>query len=137
MTAKIVIGLGWGDEGKGITTDYLCSQAVNPIVIRFSGGQQAGHTVMYDGKKHTFSNYGAGSLRGVPSYFTEHTSIYLNTMENERIILEKMGVTPKLTVHPLAKMTTPYDVAYNRLWEKRLGHGSVGLGIAATHKRHN
>lgn len=138
MQANIVIGLGFGDEGKGITTDYLCSQASDtPIVIRFSGGQQAGHTVMLGEKKHVHSNYCSGTLRGIKSYFTEHCSIYLNTMLEERKVLQEKGVTPKLYVHPLAKLTTPYDVAYNRVMERKLGHGSCGLGIAATMKRHN
>jgi adenylosuccinate synthase len=84
MNAKIVVGLGFGDEGKGITTDWLCSQNQKSIVIRFSGGQQAGHTVMIgDDKKHIHSNYGSGTLRGVPSYFSEHCSIYLPTLWTE------------------------------------------------------
>src|SRR5687768_7319484 len=137
MNAKIVVGLGFGDEGKGRTVDDLCTQAKNPLVIRFSGGQQAGHTVMIDGKKHVHSNFGAGTLRGVPSYFTEHCSIYLNTLVREREVLQSKGVVPHLTVHPLAKITTPYDVAWNRASEKKVRHGSCGLGIAATMKRHN
>lgn len=137
MNAKIVLGLGFGDEGKGLTTDYLCSTCPNPIVIRFSGGQQAGHTVILDGKKHVHSNFGSGALRGVPSYFSEHTSIYLPTFARERHTLSKLGLNPKLYVHPFAKLTTPYDVAYNRATERVVNHGSVGLGIAATMKRHN
>ena len=135
MKTSIVLGCGFGDEGKGITTDYLCSQASNPIVVRFSGGQQAGHTVMLDGKKHIHSSYGAGTLRGVPSYFSEHTTIYPNSIESERLYLKHLGIEPKLYVHPMANLTTPFDVAWNRVTEKRLGHGSCGLGIAATMKR--
>jgi adenylosuccinate synthase len=136
MNAQIVIGLGFGDEGKGLTTDLLVQRANNPIVVRFSGGQQAGHTVKVGDKRHVHSNYGSGTLRGVPSYFTEDTCIYLNTISNERHKLLKMGINPKLYVHPLAKVTTPYDVAWNRLTEKTNNHGSVGLGIGATMKRH-
>ncbi len=136
MDAKIVIDLGFGDAGKGLTTDYLCSVSKNPIVIRFSGGQQAGHTVMVDGKKHVHSSYGSGALRGVPSYFSEHTSIYLPNILRERSELLKKRVRPELFIHPLAKVTTPFDVAYNRALEEIVGHGSVGIGIAATMKRH-
>lgn len=135
MEAKIVIGLGFGDEGKEITTDFLCSLSPDPLVIRFSGGQQAGHTVMLGGKKHVHSSYGSGTLRGVPTYFSEHTTIYPVVMERERRILEKKGIKPKLFVHPFANLTSPYDVAWNRDREKRLGHGSCGLGIGATMKR--
>ncbi len=137
MKASIVIGLGYGDEGKGITTDSLCLQEPdNSIVIRFSGGQQAGHTVIKDGIKHIHSNYGSGTLRGVPSYFSEHCTIYLNTMDEEKHVLKRKGIIPKLFIHPLAKLTTPYDVAYNRLTERENNHGSCGLGVGATMKRH-
>lgn len=135
MKASIVVGLGFGDEGKGITTDHLCSQSKNPLVIRFSGGQQAGHTVMIEGKKHVHSSFGSGTLRGVPSFFSEHTTIYPNTMYNEKLVLEAKGIQPTLYVHPLANLTTPYDVAWNRVTEQRNGHGSCGLGISATMKR--
>ena len=81
---KIVIGLGYGDEGKGRTVDYLCSQNPNSIVVRFSGGQQAGHTVMTNGIKHIFSNYGAGTLQGCPTYISEHATIYPLTMLMEQ-----------------------------------------------------
>jgi adenylosuccinate synthase len=132
---SIVLGLGYGDEGKGLTTDYLCSQAKNPIVIRFSGGQQAGHTVMVDDKKHIHSNFGAGTLRGVPSYFSEHTTIYPTTILREMKVLEDKGITPKLTIHPLAKITTPYDVYANRNDSDNCNHGTCGLGVGKTMKR--
>jgi adenylosuccinate synthase len=131
--AKIVVGCGWGDEGKGLTVDNLCKR--ESLVVRFSGGQQAGHTVMRDGKKHVFSNFGAGTLQGKSTYFTEHTSIYLNTLVNEKAVLNNLGINPTLFVHPLAMMTTPYDVLWNRLTEAINQHGSCGLGVAATMKR--
>jgi adenylosuccinate synthase len=135
ITAKIVIGLGYGDEGKGITTDYLCSQAKNPIVIRFSGGQQAGHTVMTNGMKHIHSNFGAGTLRGIPSYFSEHTVFYPATIAREMKVLNDKGISTRLVLHPLAKMTTPYDVFDNRADSNNLKDGSCGLGISKTMKR--
>ena len=136
METKVVIGLGWGDEGKGITTDYLCQKNhSSKIVVRFSGGQQAGHNVVIDGVSHVHSNYGSGTLRGVPSYFSEHCTIYPLTMWREKKILKDKGITPKLVIHPLAMVTTPFDVAYNRITERKLCHGSCGLGISATIKR--
>ena len=135
MRVSIIVGLGFGDEGKGITTDYLCSNAKKPIVIRHNGGQQAGHTVMLDGKKHVFSNYGSGSLRGAPTYLSKYCTFFLNTMQNERDKLMNLGITPELFIHPLAKVTTPYDVAWNR-WNNSHGHGTVGLGVGATMHRH-
>ena len=59
MKGSIVLGLNFGDEGKGLTTSFLCSKVENPIVVRFNGGHQAGHTVVIEGKRHVFSNMGA------------------------------------------------------------------------------
>ena len=135
MKANIVVGLGFGDEGKGITTDFLCSKAINPIAIRYSGGQQAGHTVMLDDKKHIHSNFASGTLRGVPSYFTEHTVFYPATIARELKVLKDKGIKPRLVIHPLAKMTTPWDVLDNRADAENLSNGSCGLGINKTMKR--
>lgn len=138
MGAQIVVGLGFGDEGKGNFTSYLCDEhkTEKPLVIRFSGGQQAGHTVMYKGKKHIFSNYGSGTLQGVPTHISEHCSFYLNTMAVEREILKRnFNIDPVLSIHPLAMVTTPYDVAFGRIRELSVKHGSCGLGIGTTAAR--
>lgn len=135
MKASIIIGAQFGDEGKGVVTDFLSSFKHNPIVVRFSGGQQAGHTVIRDGIKHIHSNYGSGTLLGVGTYLTEDTTFYLPTMFREREVLMSKGIIPShVYVHPLARITTPYDVAYNRLFQPK-DHGTCGLGVGATNKR--
>lgn len=136
MKAHIVLGMQFGDEGKGRTVDYLTSHSPNPIVVRFSGGQNCGHTVVKDGIKHIFGNFGSGTLRGAPSYFSEHCCIYLNAISREKEILEEKGFTPDLYVHPLTKMTTPYDIVFNQILERKNNHGSCGVGIGTTMKRH-
>jgi adenylosuccinate synthase len=136
MKAKIVVGLGFGDEGKGMTTSSLCLSDKYKIVVRFSGGQQAGHTVYNNETQHICSNYGAGVLSGIPTYFTEHTTVYPNTIYRETLVLREKGIeTPTLIVHPLTKITTPSDVAYNRVMERKKRHGSCGLGVGATMDR--
>lgn len=135
MKAHIVLGLTFGDEGKGHFVDYLVGLNHNSMVVRFSGGQQCGHAVIRNGIKHVFSNFGSGTIQNVPSYFSEHTTIFLNTLKNERNILNDKGLNPILYVHPLAKLTTPYDVAYNRVISRQNGHGSCGLGIGQTMHR--
>jgi adenylosuccinate synthase len=132
---KIVIGLGYGDEGKGRTVDFLCAQTPDSIVVRFSGGQQCGHTVMIEDKKHIFSNFGSGTLRGCTTYFSEHTTIYPTTLFKEMNILGELGHEPKLTIHPLANLTTPFDVLANRACEDNLSHGTCGLGVGKTMHR--
>lgn len=137
---KIVIGLGYGDEGKGLTTSYLCSITENPLVIRFNGGHQAGHTVVYNGKRHVFSNFGAGTLQGAPSYWNKDCTIFPRAIVNEYNTLGEFGdvPTPILYVHPLCPVTTPYDFHANQQEEDQRGkdrHGSVGTGFGKTIQR--
>lgn len=132
MANKAVIGLGFGDEGKGLFTDYLCSQSINPLVIRFSGGQQAGHTVVSNGIRHVFSNFGAGTLKGAPSYFSKFCTIDPIGIVNELSVLLDKGVNPLLFIDTRCAVTTPYDVRYNQHNNK---HGSCGVGVGATINR--
>lgn len=150
MKAQIVIDTSFGDGGKGLTVDNLCRQAVrrseSVAVVRFSGGQQCGHTVIRDGVKHVFSTYGSGTLQGIPTYYTEHATMSLDATIVEYCKLRNLGLTPALYFHPQTRLTTPYDVAYNRAKESaafahgRAGdarHGSCGMGVGATLKRHD
>lgn len=133
--AQIVIGLGFGDEGKGITTDFLAQQTPESVVIRFSGGQQAAHTVMIDNRKHVHSSFASGALRGLPSYYTEHCTIHPLFLFNEMAELKVKNGNTELHIHPLAKVTTPFDVWQNRTNSKNLEHGTCGKGVGATMKR--
>ena len=108
----------------------------NTIVVRFSGGQQSGHTVKIGKQMHTHSNFGAGSLRGKPSYFSEHCTMYPVTMMRERkVLIEKTGHLPKVYYHPMTMVTTPFDRYANRNCEETKEHGTCGLGIGKTMKR--
>jgi len=131
LKCSVVIDLGFGDAGKGLTTNFLASQQPNKsLVIRFSGGHQVGHTVKNDTHTHTFSNFGAGTLQGVPTYYSQHTTLFPPGILEEGNYLK--NYKPKLYVHPLAMITTMYDIAYNRAIEKQNLHGSCGLGFGAT-----
>jgi adenylosuccinate synthase len=62
MKTRIVTGLGFGDEGKGRVTSYLCSLAARPLVVRYCGGHNAGHTVVINGQRQFFwFGYPAGN----------------------------------------------------------------------------
>jgi len=130
-----VIGLGFGDEGKGLTTDYLCSKAKNPLVVRFSGGQQAGHTVHLDGVRHVFSNFGSGTMRGIPTYWSEFCIVDPIGIVNELQILEEKGFSPVLLIDSKCPVTTPYDAYKNQKEEEVNQHGSCGVGIGTTMAR--
>ncbi|MEY4933657.1 MAG: hypothetical protein RIS64_16 [Bacteroidota bacterium] len=141
---QIVIGTGFGDEGKGLATDYLCAQNQQNIektlVTRFNGGHQAGHTVvMADGKRHVFSCFGAGTLRGCPSYWSQFCTFSPASVRNEWNALNALNINPLLYVDGLCAVTTHYDMAWNRLSEFQRGgdkHGSCGVGFGATIERH-
>ncbi len=127
----IVLGLGYGDEGKGLTTSYLCSRSKNPIVVRFNGGHQAGHTVVYEGKRHIFSGFGSGSLQGVPTFWSNFCTFYPPSFLREY----KMLPNPVIFVDPMCPVTTPFDILKNRRTEdfrKGERHGSVGMGFGET-----
>lgn len=139
MKTYIVIGIGYGDEGKGITVDNLAKVSKNPIVIRFSGGQQCGHTVFHtEDKMHIHNSYGSGALRGVPSYISGHCTMYLNRIVIETKTLNKIvgPAKSKLMINGFAKVTTPYDVVFNRIRERKTQHGSTGWGMGSTMHRH-
>lgn len=132
--SKVVLGLGFGDEGKGLTTSFLCSQTKNPLVVRFNGGQQAGHTVVYEGKRHVFSSFGSGTLQGVPTYWSKYCTFDPCAFVKEHEVLH-LSNNPQVYVHPLCPVTTPFDVFHNRKTEKEKKHGSVGMGFGATIQR--
>lgn len=80
---KVVIGANFGDEGKGLMTDYFCNKLSadgSVLNIRHNGGAQAGHTVVTpDDKRHVFSHFGAGSFNShVATYLSEDYSLRQN-----------------------------------------------------------
>lgn len=131
--SKVILGLCFGDEAKGLTTSWLCSQTPNPLVVRFNGGHQAGHTVVYEGKRHVFSGIGSGALQVVPTYWSKYCTFYPPSFMREYDMLA--GYAPKVFVNPLCPVTTPFDIDYNRNMEKVKKHGSVGMGFGATIQR--
>lgn len=130
-----VIGLGFGDEGKGVTVNSLCQNLNNPLVIRYSGGQQAGHTVtLPGGKSHVFSNFGSGTLRGIPSYWSQYCTFDPVGVVNEYNVLGQKGIIPKLYIDKRCPITTPYEKMRNR-FSDAMEHGTCGVGVGATFAR--
>ena len=134
----IVVGLGFGDEGKGAVVDALCHDRPTTAVIRFNGGAQAAHNVVADGRHHTFSQYGSGTLAGVPTHLSHHVLVEPIALATETRELEALGVPDPLdtlTIDADALLTTPLHIAANRAREDARGdgrHGSCGKGIGET-----
>jgi adenylosuccinate synthase len=137
--AIITVGLGFGDEGKGATVDFLARALDADLVVRYCGGSQAGHNVeLPDGRQHTFSQFGAGTFAGAKTYLSQHVVIHPGALVAEAEHLEMLGVRrplERLFVHPGALVTTELTQAINRLRELARGaarHGSCGHGIGET-----
>lgn len=137
--AYAVIGSGYGDEGKGLFTDYLSNKVETSIVVRFNGGAQAGHTVTYKELKHVFGHFGSNSFLDNATTFLSHFYV-VNPMVfiKEKQELESKKTTPTVVVNENCYVTTPFDIAVNQwLEEKRSDgrHGSCGLGFGETIER--
>jgi adenylosuccinate synthase len=122
----VVIGSQWGDEGKGKITDYLAKKT--DVVVRSQGGNNAGHTIIINGKKF--------ALHLIPSgVFNPHI---INVMANGMVInplalveeismLEKEGIKDfKLYISNRAHVVMPYHIELDALYEEMKGDKAVG-----------
>ena len=139
-TADIVIGAGYGDEGKGLTTDWLCARTSKPALgVRFNGGAQAGHTVQTaNGTRHVFGHFTSATLGGSPTYLSRFFVCHPIAFRNEYNALKTLGVTPEVNIDPRAMVTTPYDIMVNHAVERARAdarHGSCGMGFGETIER--
>ena len=89
IVIDIVVGLGWGDEGKGATVDALVASRGVGNTLRFNGGHQAAHNVIADGVHHTFSTFGSGALAGAASWIGPRCTIDPLAAVNEQRALSR------------------------------------------------
>lgn len=132
--AIIVVGLGFGDEGKGAVVDSLVAKTRASLVVRFNGGAQAAHHVVTpDGREHCFSQLGAGSFHGAATHLSRYT--ILEPLGFARELRTFPGDKPKWTVDPRALVIAPVQRFMNIMREKARGldkHGTCGMGIGET-----
>ena len=131
MNSNMVVGLGFGDEGKGLVTNFLCKESPNSLVVRYSGGQQAGHTVVHNGKRHVFANFGSGTLNGNPTYWSKYCTFDPIGFLNELYVLKSLGVRPIIYIDRNCPITTPFEKKISTLDK----NGTCGVGVGATWKR--
>lgn len=140
-SATVIIGAGFGDEGKGLLTDFHAAPfGADCIVARFNGGAQAGHTVVTpDGRWHVFSHLASGTLVGAATFLSRHFVSNPLLFRREKIELEKLGVVaPAVFADERGLVTTPYDMLANQFAEISRGigkHGSCGIGFGETIER--
>ena len=144
----IIAGLGYGDEGKGTTVDWLVRRYApghgrQTVVVRYNGGAQAAHNVVLPcGTHHTFSQFGSGTLAGAATFLSHHMIVNPSTMLVETDVLSTLphpisigDPLSRVHVDERALVTTRFHVAANRIRELVVGrgsHGSCGMGVHET-----
>lgn len=139
-TAKIIIGANFGDEGKGLITDYFANQVKKQqqscLVVCHNGGSQKGHTVVSSsGFRHVFHHFGSGSFAGAATYLASKFIVNPILFSKELAELKRKGVSVTCFVNQNCRVTTPFDMMLNQIVEEYRGtrkHGSCGLGIFET-----
>jgi adenylosuccinate synthase len=141
-TSFVVIGLGYGDEGKGACVDSLVRKHKVPYVLRFNGGPQAAHNVVSpEGIHHCFSQLGAGTLVPGTKTILSHYMLVnpLSLLEESKCLTEK-GITDsldRLMIDRNCPVITPFNSLLNKIIEISRNdgrHGSCGAGVGLTQK---
>ncbi len=134
---KVIIGANFGDEGKGLMSDYFAAEAAaqgrRALVVCSNGGAQRGHTVKSpDGERHVFHHFGSGTLAGadtwLPRYYILNPIMFMDEYE-------QLKRCPKVYIDKDSPVTTPFDMIVNQIIEQHRGnarHGSCGVGIWET-----
>ncbi len=130
----ILIGLQWGDEGKGKVIDYLCRSS--DVIVRFQGGNNAGHTVVVKGEKFVFHLIPSGLLRkGKVCVIGNGVVVDPNILIEEINSLKAKGINvspSNLKISPLCHIIMPYHRIMDALREKgrmsKIGTTKRGIG---------
>lgn len=142
MHSHIVVGLAFGDEGKGSWVDHLCRLHNIKTVVRFNGGAQALHHVTTEsGVTHGFSQFGSHSfIPGAKTLLSRYMLIEPLGLFHEAQQLQKIGVDSPLRtlfVSDEAPIIPYTNLLLNRIMESFRGsgrHGSCGFGIGLTQR---
>ena len=126
MSSVVVVGTQWGDEGKGKITDYLAEKA--EVIARYQGGNNAGHTIVFSGKKY--------KLHLIPSgiFYGDKVCVIGNGMVvdpqalvQELEYLHGHGVsTANLKISSRAHVILPYHLKLDSLEEESKGSNKIG-----------
>src|SRR5665647_3831057 len=126
MAAVVLIGSQWGDEGKGKITDFLAEKA--NVVVRYQGGNNAGHTVVVNGEEFKLHLIPSGIL------YSDKTCVIGNgVVIDPKVLLEELGYlekrgikTGKLLISSNAQVIMPYHWVLDGLEEEARGEHKIG-----------
>ena len=127
-----VIGLQFGDEGKGKIVDYLAKDF--DIVARFSGGSNAGHTVVFDRKKIRFHLLPSGVLRGKTGLLGNGMVINLVKLKEEVEKIRELGIKEKILISSRAHVVTKFHEIIDSQEDKIIGIGTTKQGIGPAYE---
>ena len=137
MACVIIVGTQWGDEGKGKIVDLLTERA--DAVVRYQGGNNAGHTVMFGNKTFVTHLIPSGILSKTTSILGNGVVIDLAELIKEIEELEQLGITVDNHLHisDRAQLVMPWHKTFDRLGEEQKGKnkiGTTGRGIGPAYK---
>jgi adenylosuccinate synthase len=136
MPAVVIVGAQWGDEGKGKATDLIAGRIDH--VVKFNGGNNAGHTVVIGNEKYALHLLPSGILtEGVVPVIANGVVIDLEVLFEELDALTSRGIdVSKLRVSANAHVITSYHRTLDKVTERFLGKrqiGTTGRGIGPTY----
>ncbi|HVE99274.1 MAG TPA: adenylosuccinate synthase [Mycobacteriales bacterium] len=136
MPAVVLVGAQWGDEGKGKATDLLGDRL--DYVVRYNGGNNAGHTVVIGTEKYALHLLPTGILTPtIVPVIGNGVVVDLDVLFSELDLLDARGIdTSRLVVSANAHVITPYHTAIDKVVERFLGAarlGTTGRGIGPTY----
>ncbi len=139
MSVTSVVGLQWGDEAKGKIVDFLTDS--HEVVVRYQGGNNAGHTVKFDGETYKLSLLPTGILRpGVTAVIGNGLVVNPEALLKEMKSLTDRGVRVdggNLLVSDRAHVILPYHIVEDKVFEQRRGDnaiGTTGRGIGTCYR---
>ncbi|MHA1638242.1 MAG: adenylosuccinate synthase [Candidatus Thorarchaeota archaeon] len=134
MQNLVVVGLQWGDEGKGKLVDFLSDKF--DIVARFQGGSNAGHTVIIGDVVHKFRIIPTGAIRGKKVVIGNGVVVDPTVLLKEIDALQTAGIDVDLLLSDRAHLITPYQIELDGLQETAKGKQKIGTtkrGIGPTY----
>ena len=137
MACLIIVGTQWGDEGKGKIVDLLTERA--DAVVRYQGGNNAGHTVMFGEQTFILHLLPSGILRKTTSILGNGVVIDLAEMIKEIDELAQMDISVEdhLHISDRAQLVMPWHKTFDRLGEEQKGKnkiGTTGRGIGPAYE---